>query len=180
MTTRSCCWRRSSSATRLRRRPPTTPRCCSDGTSISSPGRARQIVGRGSGQPSVPALQAAAMVGLGDHARAIPLYHDLLRDAPPDRHAAELHLSIAHSLKTLGRGLMRSMIRRGDVRLETRTGASPTSRPTASPTRSSRRCARAERPSNEARRPLPSVFALGKAYEDRGSTPSRGDTRARQ
>ena len=49
-------------------------------------------------------LQATAVVGLGDHARAITLYEDLLRDAPPrSPHAAELHLSIAHSLKTLGR-----------------------------------------------------------------------------
>jgi tetratricopeptide (TPR) repeat protein len=49
-------------------------------------------------------LQAAAMVGLGDHPRAIALYQDLLRDAPPGSPAADLHLSIAHSLKTLGRG----------------------------------------------------------------------------
>jgi len=49
-------------------------------------------------------LYAAAMVGLGDHPRAITLYQDLLRDAPPGSpNAAELHLSIAHSLKTLGR-----------------------------------------------------------------------------
>ncbi|HXC11178.1 MAG TPA: sulfotransferase [Steroidobacteraceae bacterium] len=49
-------------------------------------------------------LQAAAMVGLGDHARAIALYRDLVRGAPPGSPAADLHLSIAHSLKTLGRG----------------------------------------------------------------------------
>jgi tetratricopeptide (TPR) repeat protein len=49
-------------------------------------------------------LQATAVVGLGDHARAITLYEDLLRDAPPrSPNAAELHLSIAHSLKTQGR-----------------------------------------------------------------------------
>ena len=49
-------------------------------------------------------LRATAVVGLGDHARAIMLYEDLLRDAPPQSaNAAELHLSIAHSLKTLGR-----------------------------------------------------------------------------
>jgi tetratricopeptide (TPR) repeat protein len=49
-------------------------------------------------------LHATAVVGLGDHARAITLYEDLLRDAPPrSPDAAELHLSIAHSLKTLGR-----------------------------------------------------------------------------
>ncbi len=49
-------------------------------------------------------LFATATVGLGDHAGAITLYRDLLRDAPPGSpNAAELHLSIAHSLKTLGR-----------------------------------------------------------------------------
>jgi tetratricopeptide (TPR) repeat protein len=49
-------------------------------------------------------LYATAAVGLGDHPRAITLYEDLLRDAPPGSpNAAELHLSMAHSLKTLGR-----------------------------------------------------------------------------
>jgi tetratricopeptide (TPR) repeat protein len=48
-------------------------------------------------------LYATATVGLGDHARAIALYTDLLRDAPPGSASAELHLSMAHSLKTLGR-----------------------------------------------------------------------------
>jgi len=50
-------------------------------------------------------LYVAAKVGLGDHAQAVTLYQDLLRDAlPGSPNAAELHLSIAHSLKTLGRG----------------------------------------------------------------------------
>ncbi len=49
-------------------------------------------------------LHASATVGLGDHARAVTLYQDLLRDAAPGSpNAAELQLSIAHSLKTLGR-----------------------------------------------------------------------------
>ena len=49
-------------------------------------------------------LYATATVGLGDHARAVTQYQDLLRDAPPrSPGAAELHLSLAHSLKTLGR-----------------------------------------------------------------------------
>jgi tetratricopeptide (TPR) repeat protein len=49
-------------------------------------------------------LHAAAKVGLGEHDRAVTLYQDLLRDAPPGSpYAAELHLSTAHSLKTLGR-----------------------------------------------------------------------------
>jgi tetratricopeptide (TPR) repeat protein len=44
-------------------------------------------------------LHATACVGLGEHERAITLYRELLTDAPG---AAELHLSVAHSLKTLG------------------------------------------------------------------------------
>jgi tetratricopeptide (TPR) repeat protein len=53
--------------------------------------------------PQYRTLYATAAVGLGDHARAITLYQDLLRDAAPGSPGAELHLSIAHSLKTLGR-----------------------------------------------------------------------------
>src|ERR1700722_18563295 len=49
-------------------------------------------------------LRAAALVGLGDHAHAVTLYRELLRDAPPGSAKADLHLSIAHSLKTLGQG----------------------------------------------------------------------------
>ena len=44
-------------------------------------------------------LQALAWVGLGQHERAIRLYQELL---PGAAQPAELHLSIAHSLKTLG------------------------------------------------------------------------------
>lgn len=45
-------------------------------------------------------LYASASVGLGEHDRAIALYRKLLLDAPG---AADLHLSLAHSLKTQGR-----------------------------------------------------------------------------
>jgi tetratricopeptide (TPR) repeat protein len=44
---------------------------------------------------------ALACVGLGLHERAIAIYRELLADAAQP---AELHLSVAHSLKTLGRG----------------------------------------------------------------------------
>jgi tetratricopeptide (TPR) repeat protein len=46
---------------------------------------------------------ATAQVGLGDHERALGMYRELLADAPPGAHAAELHLSVAHSLKSMGR-----------------------------------------------------------------------------
>jgi tetratricopeptide (TPR) repeat protein len=45
-------------------------------------------------------LYAAALVGLGEHERAVALYRELLAAAPGD---ADLHLSVAHALKTLGR-----------------------------------------------------------------------------
>jgi len=46
---------------------------------------------------------ATAQVGLGDHERALGLYRELVASAGPAVQAAELHLSIAHSLKALGR-----------------------------------------------------------------------------
>jgi tetratricopeptide (TPR) repeat protein len=45
-------------------------------------------------------LYATAAMGLGDHERAIGLYRSLLEGSRDD---ADLHLSIAHALKTLGR-----------------------------------------------------------------------------
>ncbi len=45
-------------------------------------------------------LHALTFVGLGQHERAIEIYRELLDGAPQP---ADLHLSIAHSLKTLGR-----------------------------------------------------------------------------
>jgi tetratricopeptide (TPR) repeat protein len=49
-------------------------------------------------------LRATAAVGLGNHEGGIHGFADVLADTQPDsRLAADLHLSIAHSLKTLGR-----------------------------------------------------------------------------
>jgi tetratricopeptide (TPR) repeat protein len=49
-------------------------------------------------------LYASTTVGLGHHEEAIHLYRALLTGGPTSgREAAELHLSVAHSLKTLGR-----------------------------------------------------------------------------
>ena len=42
---------------------------------------------------------ATVQTGFGDYAQALPLYRDILRETPND---GELHLSIAHALKTLG------------------------------------------------------------------------------
>jgi tetratricopeptide (TPR) repeat protein len=46
------------------------------------------------------AAHASACVGVGEYAQAIGIYRDLLREAP---HAPDLHLSVGHALKTLGR-----------------------------------------------------------------------------
>ena len=51
--------------------------------------------------PYLQNLYAAAAVGLGDHERAIAIYRGLLQGTEAD---ADLHLSIAHGLKTLGHG----------------------------------------------------------------------------
>jgi len=49
-------------------------------------------------------LRAAAMVGTGDHEGALQRYRVLLKEAPATgRETADLHLSAAHALKTLGR-----------------------------------------------------------------------------
>jgi len=45
-------------------------------------------------------LHAATSVGLGEHDRAVATYRELLAATPED---ADLHLSVAHALKTLGR-----------------------------------------------------------------------------
>jgi tetratricopeptide (TPR) repeat protein len=45
-------------------------------------------------------LQATACVGLGEHERAVQLYREVLQGTSAD---ADVHLSIAHALKTLGR-----------------------------------------------------------------------------
>jgi tetratricopeptide (TPR) repeat protein len=46
---------------------------------------------------------ATANVGLGDHERALGQYLELIADAPPGAPTHELHLSVAHSHKALGR-----------------------------------------------------------------------------
>jgi len=51
-------------------------------------------------RPYFQSLYATAVVGLGDHARAVALYRELLQGTAAD---ADLHLSIAHALKTLGK-----------------------------------------------------------------------------
>jgi tetratricopeptide (TPR) repeat protein len=58
-----------------------------------------KLLGIEPGNRQYRTLYASTCVGLGEHLRAIALYRELLADAPD---AADLHLSVAHSLKTLG------------------------------------------------------------------------------
>jgi tetratricopeptide (TPR) repeat protein len=46
-------------------------------------------------------LNATVCVGLGDHAEALRIFNELAAESPEE---PEIHLSIAHALKTLGRG----------------------------------------------------------------------------
>jgi len=119
-------------------------------------------------------LRATALVGLGDHARAIALYEDLLRDAPPrSPDAAELHLSIAHSLKTLGR--QSDAI--GEYRAATRERSDFGDAYWSLANLKTYRFTDAELESMRTAEAEPATglvdryhlcFALGKAYEDRG------------
>ena len=53
-----------------------------------------------SNQHHYQGLHAVAAVGLGEHERAVALYRDLIAATPAD---PDLHLSLAHALKTMGR-----------------------------------------------------------------------------
>jgi len=62
--------------------------------------QAEQLLAQDARNRDYRTFAALACVGLGLHERAIGIYRELLADAAQP---AELHLSIAHSLKTLGR-----------------------------------------------------------------------------
>jgi tetratricopeptide (TPR) repeat protein len=115
-------------------------------------------------------LQATTVVGLGDHSRAISLYAELLRDAPPGSpNAAELHLSMAHSLKALGRDAIDGY--RAAARERSDFGDAYWSLANLKTYRFSdaelEAMRRAEKPSTAAVDRYHLCFALGKALEDR-------------
>ncbi len=88
---------------------------------------------------------ATANVGLGEHERALEMYRELLPGSPPGSPAAELHLSVAHSLKALGRQRRPSNPTAPPLRpappTAMPTGASPISRLIGSRPRRLRACA---------------------------------------
>jgi tetratricopeptide (TPR) repeat protein len=62
--------------------------------------QAQRLLATDAGNRNYRMLYALTCVGLGQHERAVELYRDMLAGAGQP---ADLHLSIAHSLKTLGR-----------------------------------------------------------------------------
>ena len=119
-------------------------------------------------------LYATATVGLGDHEGALELYRGLLKQAPAlGPEAAELHLSAAHALKTLGRQTEAIEEYRAAARARPGFGDAywslanlKTYRFTDSELEHMRAAEAAPTTSLVDRYHL--CFALGKAYEDRG------------
>jgi len=62
--------------------------------------QAQKLIGNDPHNRSYRIIQANAWVGLGRHEESLALYRQLAQETPD---AADLHLSIGHSLKTLGR-----------------------------------------------------------------------------
>jgi tetratricopeptide (TPR) repeat protein len=58
------------------------------------------LLQKGPNNPAYRGLLAAVYAGFGDYAKALPLYVELLKETPGD---AELQLTVAHALKTIGR-----------------------------------------------------------------------------
>ncbi len=115
-------------------------------------------------------LHALTCVGLGLHERAIELYRELLLGAAQP---AELHLSIAHSLKTLGRTAEAIDEYRAAAAVKPDFGDAYWSLANLKTYRFDdeqiQRMQLAEQsPATDAVDRLHLAFALGKAYEDRG------------
>ena len=116
---------------------------------------------------------ATAVVGMGEHERALGLYRELLVDAPPGADA-ELHLSVAHSLKTLGRQKEAITAYRAAAQVRPHFGDAYWSLANLKTYRfSDQELARMEHAEAAEATPLADryhlCFALGKAFEDLGS-----------
>ena len=118
--------------------------------------------------------QATIRAGLGDYDRALPLYQDVLKQMPRD---PELHLSIAHALKTLGR--TPEAIDSYRTAAEVRPGFGETYWSLANLKTYSFTDAELQRMRIQEARPRIELkdryhlcFALGKAFEDRGEYPA--------
>jgi tetratricopeptide (TPR) repeat protein len=132
--------------------------------------QAAMLLAADTGNRNYRTLYAMSCVGLGLHERAIELYRELLPGAPQP---AELHLSIAHSYKTLGRGEAAIAEYRAAVAARTDFGDAywslanlKTYRFENSELEQMRAAAAAASSSDTDRYHL--CFALGKGLEDRG------------
>jgi len=67
---------------------------------LASLEQARKLLAIDPGNRAFRTVYATACVGLGDHEEALRVYRELLTETP---HNPELHLSVAHALKTQGR-----------------------------------------------------------------------------
>jgi tetratricopeptide (TPR) repeat protein len=117
-------------------------------------------------------LHAAAVVGLGEHEEALGLYRALLSQAE-GREAADLHLSAAHALKTLGRQAEAVEEYRAAARARKDFGDAYWSLANLKTYRFTdaeldRMRAAEAAPTTSAVDRCHLCFALGKAYEDRG------------
>ncbi|MEA3183324.1 MAG: hypothetical protein QOI59_6847 [Gammaproteobacteria bacterium] len=66
----------------------------------SALGEIHELLRLDPGNRAFRTVEANAYVGLGEHERALQIFRDLLSDAPQQE---DLHLSIAHALKTMGK-----------------------------------------------------------------------------
>ncbi len=113
---------------------------------------------------------ANAVVGIGDHERALTLYRELLPEAA---NPSEVHLSIAHSLKTMGRQAESIEAYRAACAARPNYGDAYWSLANLKTYRfTDEEIARMRREESDRRtQPVDRYhlcFALGKAYEDRG------------
>jgi len=131
-----------------------------------------RLLGGDPGRRDFRTLQAAATVGLGEHEEALQLYRALLEGAE-SREAADLHLSAAHALKTLGRQAEAIDEYRAAARTRPGFGDAWWSLANLKTYRFTDEELAAMRAAEAAPETSPIdryhlCFALGKAYEDRG------------
>ena len=127
-------------------------------------------------------LKATASVGLGEHERAVALYRDVLQGTSAD---ADIHLSIAHALKTMGRSdeAIESYRRAAHTRDGFRRRLLEPRQPQDLPVhgRRTRPAARNCKPTPHSRPPTAFICASPSARHSRtgATTPSRSSTTSR-
>ena len=129
------------------------------------------LLQKGPSNPAYRGLLAAVYAGFGDYDKALPLYRELLKDTPGD---AELQLTVAHALKTIGRTDEAIAAYRAATAARPRFGEAYWSLANLKTYRfSEAQIARMRLDENAPDIPVEDrynlCFALGKAYEDLGA-----------